>query len=300
MPSSVDPQSVHEPVLMEATITGLALLPGMVVVDGTVGGAGHAQAITKLIGHTGTYIGIDLDSGALAHAERILSGATVVLVEQNYRALESVVRSLGISGVDRVLIDLGLSSDQLEQSGRGFTFSREEPLLMTFQAHPKSDEVTAYDVVNTWSESTLADIIYGFGGDHKSRRIAHAIVRAREQAPIETSWELGVIIKEACGSRGRIHPATQTFQAIRMAVNDEMGSLTDGLEGARAVLNKGGRIAVISFESVTDRVVKQTFREWARTGEMEIITKRPIVATRAEISANPRSRSAKLRIIQKR
>ena len=297
--------TVHIPVLLSEVIDGLSISPTDVVVDGTAGGGGYASRITETLSAKGMYIGIDLDSLALARTEAKIgkTKAKTALVLDNYRNLAAIAQSLGVTAIDKFVVDLGLSSDQLETSGRGFSFQREEPLGMTFTHLPGSDAVTAYDAINGWEEENLADVIYGFGEDPFSRRIAKRIVLARSERPIETSWELAELVKDAYPARlrnGKTHPATRTFQAIRMAVNDEMGSLQEGLQGAKGLLREKGRIAVVSFESVTDRMVKQTFQEWAREGEMEIITKRPIIASEAETKQNPRARSAKLRIIAKK
>lgn len=297
--------TVHIPVLLSEVIDGLSISPTDVVVDGTAGGGGYASRITETLSAKGMYIGIDLDSLALARTEAKIgkTKAKTALVLDNYRNLAAIAQSLGVTAIDKFVVDLGLSSDQLETSGRGFSFQREEPLGMTFTHLPGSDAVTAYDAINGWEEENLADVIYGFGEDPFSRRIAKRIVLARSERPIETSWELAELVKDAYPARlrnGKTHPATRTFQAIRMAVNDEMGSLQEGLQGAKGLLREKGRIAVVSFESVTDRMVKQTFQEWAREGEMEIITKRPIIAGEAETKQNPRARSAKLRIIAKK
>lgn len=292
-------QTVHAPVLLHEVIEGLGILPDDVVVDATLGGGGHAAAILSRLSKHGLYIGIDLDQEAIARVQAKLStsAARVVLVENNYRHLATILRDLEVRSINRMLIDLGLSSDQLDQSGRGFSFNRDEPLRMTFSAHSGG---TAKDAVNHWSEASLADVIYGFGEETKARRIAKAIVGAREVGPIETSGQLADIITDAVGGRrGKAHPATKTFQALRMAVNDELDSLKEGLAAGRGLLAKGGRIAVISFESITDRVVKTTFKEWEREGDMHVVTRRPIAPDADEVACNPRSRSAKLRIVER-
>lgn len=297
-------ESAHIPVLLEETIDGLALSPSDIVVDGTMGGGGHARVIVDRLSKKGMYIGIDLDAEALARVEARLSKAdpTVVLVEDNYRNIDRVCKNIGVTSIDKFVIDLGLSSDQLEVSGRGFTFSKEEPLGMTFNTTPGPDATTAYDAVNHWSEESLADVIYGFGEDPFARRIARKIVEAREAQAIETTHELSEVIASAYPGRmrhGRTHPATRTFQALRMAVNDELGSLEEGLRKVRALLSPHGRIAVISFESISDRMVKRLFLEFSKEGDMRLITKKPLTPSESEIRHNPRSRSAKLRIIEK-
>jgi 16S rRNA (cytosine1402-N4)-methyltransferase len=195
-----------------------------------------------------------------------------------------------------------LSSNQIEESGRGFSFKTDEPLLMTMKKDPQSTEVTANEIVNTWAEDSLADIIYGYGEDRFARRIAKAIVTAREIQPIQTAQELADIIANAVPKFGfkKINPATKTFQAIRIAVNDELGAIKEALPKAFTRLNPaGGRISIISFHSLEDRIVKRFFKEKAEAGEGRLIVKKPIIPSPQEIAENPRSRSAKLRIIEK-
>ena len=200
------------------------------------------------------------------------------------------------------MLDLGLSSDQFETSGRGFTFKNDEPLLMTFKKNPDQGDLTAYQIVNTWEEENIADVIYGYGEEKYSRRIAKAIVNYREKKAIEKTSELVEIISNSVPvfyKRGRIHPATRTFQALRIAVNDELNTLKRGLERGFARLASGGRIAVISFHSLEDRIVKNFNKEKEELEQARIITKKPIVPSEDEVRENPRSRSAKLRILEK-
>lgn len=297
-------ETVHTPVLLHEVINVLALEKGDVVLDGTAGGGGHAEAILAEIGPSGRYIGIDTDAYALARVRaRLGSDPRVTLVEANFRTLDQVAASLDLPALDKILLDLGLSSDQLtgnpEVLGRGFSFMRDEPLLMTLESNPGPETLTARDVVNDWEEKSLADIIYGFGGETRARKIAAAIVYERTLRPIETTRALADIIERAVPKYGRVHPATQTFQAIRMAVNDELGALEEAIEKGIALLRPHGRMAVITFHSLEDRTVKRFFREFEDAGTGIRITKKPIAPERPEILANRRARSAKLRCFQK-
>lgn len=293
---------MHTSVLLQETIDGLDVQSGDVAIDATLGGAGHAKEIVERLGPSGTFVGIDEDSAAIQRAKVLLENqkTRVVLKQSNFRYLDRVLQEAGISSIDRAVFDLGLSSFELEESGRGFSFQKNEPLVMTFSDSPSG--VTAYDVVNTWEEENLADIIFGFGGERYSRRIAEAIARSRENAPIKTSEELAGIVSAAVpGSyrRGRLHPATKTFQAIRMAVNDELGALKEALPKVWGVLKPGGRIAVISFHEHEDRIVKRFFVEKVKHEGARVMSKKPIVPSPVEMNKNQRSRSAKLRIIEK-
>lgn len=293
---------MHTSVLLQESIDGLDVQPGDVALDATLGGVGHAKEIVERLGPSGTFVGIDEDSAAIQRAKVLLENqkTRVVLKQSNFRYLDRVLQEAGITAINRAVFDLGLSSFELEESGRGFSFQKNEPLVMTFSDSPSG--VTAYDVVNTWEEENLADIIFGFGGERYSRRIAEAIARGRENAPIKTSGELAEIVSGAVPvsyRRGRLHPATRTFQAIRMAVNDELGALKEALPKAWEVLRPGGRIAVISFHEHEDRIVKHYFVEKVKYEGARVVSKKPIVPSAAEMNKNPRSRSAKLRIIEK-
>lgn len=294
----------HQPVLLEEVIEGLNLRANDTVVDGTLGGAGHTRAIAEHLDESGTLIGIDADAKALVRAREKLRDVAPIthLVESNFRHLSSVLKKLSISEIDKVLLDIGLSSFQLEESGRGFTFQKDEPLLMTFNESPQEDETTCYDIVNSWEEENIADVIYGFGEEKGSRAIAKAIVEARSSCAIETTKQLAEIVADAIPKKYHvrgIHPATKTFQALRIAVNDELGALTEGLHSAYEHLSSHGRIAVISFHSLEDRVVKRFFREHVDAGHGMLVTKKPITPTPAEVLKNSRARSAKLRIFEK-
>lgn len=294
----------HISVLLQETIQGLAPRVGDTVLDGTGGGGGHALALCREIGSAGTIIVFDQDDDAIERIRERLEScdAQKHLVHDNFRNLAQALDRMGVGTVDRVLFDLGLSSFQLDEAARGFSFRQAEPLTMTFAKHPGSQSFTAHDVVNDWDEEHLADVIFGYGEERYARTIARAIVKARTVHPIETTTELAEIIKAAVPLRyahGRIHPATRTFQAIRIAVNDELGALKEGLASAWKHLSGEGRIAVISFHSLEDRIVKRFFKEREREGGGRILTKRPIEAGEEECHANPRARSAKLRIAEK-
>lgn len=295
--------SVHKTVLLNETVENLNLSKDSIVVDGTFGGGGHSALIAKTFPKV-KIIAIDQDKGAFKKAESKFEGlkASISFHNTNFREVDSVLKKEGINGIDGIILDLGLSSDQLENSGRGFSFMKDEPLLMTMKENPSPEDVTAQDVVNTWGEENLANIIYGFGEEQFSKRIAKGIVEAREIAPIKTTFELVEIIKKSVPNlykKGRIHCATKTFQALRIAVNDELGALEQGLEKGIEALNENGRMSVISFHSLEDRIVKRFFKEKEKEGIVKIITKKPIIGSEQEIKENPRSRSAKLRVIEK-
>lgn len=291
--------TVHKSVLLKESIEGLNLTAGTTVIDGTFGGGGHSEVICEA--KPAKLIVFDQDQEALARGKEKLkdTDCKIEFVHENFRNMNKFVKA---GSVDGILLDLGLSSDQLDVSGRGFSFKRDEPLLMTMMAHPSEELLTARDVVNTWSEENLADIIYGYGEERYARRIARGIKEARENGEIKTTFDLVKIIEASVPAsyrRGRIHPATKTFQAIRMAVNDELGSLEAGLRNGFDLLGKGGRFAVITFHSLEDRIVKKFFKAQVELGEAKLINKKPIIAKEAEIKQNPRSRSAKLRILEK-
>ncbi len=294
----------HIPVLLEESIDNLAIVPGDIVFDGTLGGGGHTKEIIARFGSAVKIIGVDLDSDALDRAEeeiKDLDHDTIFKVSA-FQDADKVFDELNIPKIDKALLDLGLSSFQLEVAGRGFSFMKNEPLLMTMKKDPDGNDVTASTIVNDWSEETLANIIYGFGEEKYSRRIAKAIIEAREIKKIETTFDLKEIIENAVGrfyKKSKIHPATRTFQAIRIAVNTELTGIEQGLEKLFDRLHTNGRIAVISFHSLEDRIVKQFFKKMEKEGFAILINKKPIIPTNDELINNPRSRSAKLRIIQK-
>lgn len=295
--------SIHKAVLLNEIIEGLHLADKSVVLDGTFGGGGHSFEICNR--HKGVkIIAIDQDQNAWESAKGKFEGLNcdVSFTNENFRHLDKVLAKMGIQKVDGIILDFGLSSDQLEYSGRGFSFRHDEPLLMTMKENPSPEDITAQDVVNTWGKESLADIIYGYGEEKQARRIAGAIVEARQKKKIETTFELVKIIESAVPAKfrkGKIHFATKTFQALRMAVNDELGAIGEGLERGLGALRDGGRMAVISFHSLEDRVVKKFYKEKQKLGEVILINKKPIIAGANELTNNPRARSAKLRILEK-
>lgn len=291
----------HIPVLLEETISVLALRPDSVVVDATLGGGGHARRILEELDDRGVYIGIDADPKAIEAADELHRyKATVHLVNDNFSNLGKILGDLQVTPT-AIIADLGWRSDQFESSNKGFSFQKDEPLVMTF-GDPEKHVFTAHDVVNDWSEESLADIIYGYGEERASRRIARAIVEARENGEIKTSLQLASIIESAIPrfkGKGKINPATKTFQAIRIAVNAELQVLQDLLSQGFDLLAPDGRFAVISFHSLEDRIVKHFFNDKIHADQALKLIKKPIVATEEEREANPRSRSAKLRVIEK-
>jgi 16S rRNA (cytosine1402-N4)-methyltransferase len=295
---------MHIPVLLKEVMDGLNLQEGDVVVDGTINRGGHSKEICKLIGESGTLIGIDLDQGALDETAKNLKDAKckIILEKDNFRNLDKVIEKAGIEKVDAILIDLGFSSNQMDESSRGFSFQKNEPLLMTLKDNPTEEDLTAKEIVNSWDEENIADVIYGYGEETFSRQIAKKIVEERKEKRIETTQNLVEVIEKAVPSwykHKKIHFATKTFQALRITVNDEIGALKEVLPKAMDALKDGGRVAIISFHSIEDRVVKQFFRSQKDAGMGIIVTKKPIAPERAEVIENPRARSAKLRVFEK-
>jgi 16S rRNA (cytosine1402-N4)-methyltransferase len=294
---------MHIPVLFKESIDALHIKRDGIYVDGTLGGAGHAAAIAEHLGPDGTLIGFDLDSHAIKRAEEKLATAacTIILVKDNFRNIVRVLAEKGIDHVDGIFLDLGWSSFQIADAGRGLSFQENGPLQMTLNDKPTSEEITAWDIVNTWNESTIADMIYAYGDEVASRKIARAIVQARSQKTIETTFDLVEVILSVLPRKPwmRTHPATKTFQALRIAVNDEYGAVKEVMEAGFEVLKSQGYFAIITFHSGEDRIVKNYFRDLSHAEQALLITKKPITPSDQEISDNPRSRSAQLRIIQK-
>jgi 16S rRNA (cytosine1402-N4)-methyltransferase len=296
--------SGHRTVLLHEVIENLCIQSGDTVVDATLGGAGHARAIAKKLGVKGTLVGFDLDESAIERAKTALEDIrkpAIHLVNANFRNLRAELAKLGVTQIDKVLFDLGWSGYQLE-AGRGFSFLKDELLSMTYSGNPVGNTLTAATIVNEWAEESIADVIFGWGEERYSRRIAKGIVESRVKAPIRTSLQLAEIIRSAVPPAyryGRIHPATRTFQALRIAVNDELGALKEGLTGAWTHLSTGGRVAVITFHSIEDREVKRLFLGWEKSGQGKRITHSPVRAGKEELGKNPRARSAKLRVIEK-
>jgi 16S rRNA (cytosine1402-N4)-methyltransferase len=282
----------HVPVLLQPVLGCLAIVPDGTYVDATFGAGGHAKAILERLGPDGRLIALDADPAAEARASSIID-SRFAFEHANFRQLNEVLDRSGVASVDGVLFDLGVSSMQFDDSERGFSFAKAAPLDMRMD--PDADR-SAYDVLATASEAELADIFFAYGEERAARRIAHAIVERRSagKLPVTTtdfaSLVAGVVHRP--GRRERIHPATRVFQALRIAVNDEMGALRDGLVAAVNRLRGAGRIVVISFHSLEDRMVKRAFRDDER---LEILTKKPLVPDDREIANNPRARSAKMR-----
>lgn len=295
---------MHIPVLLQESIEGLRIQAGGIYVDATTNRGGHSIEIAKKIGVNGVLICIDLDQDALTEArevlEKIKNVPKIHFIHSNFRHLPAILSDLKIVHVDGILADLGISSQELDDSGRGFTFSKDEPLLMTFESKPEEDMTTAYDIVNFWSESTIADILYGFADEKYSRRIARRIIERRESSSIKTTFELVDIIGSAVPALYRhkkTHYATKTFQALRMATNDELGSISDLLEAFPNILASNGRSCVITFHSTEDRIVKHKLRSFENT--LRMINKKAIMPSDEEIKENPRARSAQLRIVER-
>jgi 16S rRNA (cytosine1402-N4)-methyltransferase len=311
-------ESIHRTVLLNETIEGLNLSPSSLVLDCTFGGGGHSAEICKK--YPGVkIIALDQDKSAFEKAKSKFKNlkcdisfaninfkdldkenldCDITFVNTNFKDLDKTE----LKEVDGIVFDLGLSSDQLENSGRGFSFLRDEPLLMTMKENPKEEDLTASDIVNNWSEENLAKIIYGYGEEKLSRRIAKAIVDTRQKTEIKTTFDLVKILEGAIGrayKRQKLHFATRTFQALRIAVNDELGVLQMGLQKGFEILNIGGRMAVISFHSLEDRIVKRFYQNKVKEGKAILINKKPMLATDEELKTNPRARSAKLRVLEK-
>ena len=305
----------HIPVLRDACLEALAIRPAGVYIDATLGGAGHAAGIAGRL-DTGRLVGIDRDEYALSRAAERLAPYRdrVTLVHSDFRRLDGILRELELPGADGILFDLGCSSFQLDDPARGFSYMHDAPLDMRMD---RSGGQTAYDLVNTADASELRRILWTYGEERYAPRIAEAVVRAREQKPVETTGELAAIIAgamPAAARREKQHPAKRSFQAIRIAVNDELTAIEEALRAAVEVLKPGGRLAVISFHSLEDRIVKQVMAEAAqgctcppsfpvcvcgRKPKVRIVARRPIVPDEAECEKNPRARSAKLRVAEK-
>ncbi|HHT71658.1 MAG TPA: 16S rRNA (cytosine(1402)-N(4))-methyltransferase RsmH [Firmicutes bacterium] len=293
---------LHEPVLLQEVLSYLACQPEGVYIDCTVGGAGHAAAMLDRSSPTGRLLGIDQDEAALAAAAKRLQpyGKRVQLTKGNFRCLDEIWQTSGLGAPLGVLFDLGVSSPQLDEKERGFSYQEDAPLDMRMD--PKQ-AVTAATLINTLPERELAQIISQYGEERWAVRIAKFIGQRRQQQPITTTAQMVDVIKAAIPAAARRrgpHPARRTFQALRIAVNDELAALRKGLEAAGRILAPSGRLCVISFHSLEDRIVKHTFRSWAQEGGFTVLTKRPVVPSPEEAKENPRARSAKLRAIRRR
>ena len=288
---------VHIPVLLHESITALAIQNGDVVVDGTFGGGGHSSELDTMYGNTISLICVDLDEDAQKRFEILFQKSSAIFVHDNYKNASAILDVAKKTKANKVLLDIGTSSFQLDTDTRGFSFNSDAPLHMTLSKEGSHTGFTAYDIVNTWEETSIADIIFYYGEDTFARVIAKAIVKARALAPIKTSKELGELIAGVIKRKGRLHPATKTFQALRIAVNDELAVLKEALQAWWEHLAPSGRIAVITFHSLEDRIVKRWMVDLK--DDKRVITKKPIIPSEEELHTNPRSRSAKLRIIEK-
>lgn len=308
----------HKPVLLEECMEGLAIKPQGVYIDGTLGGAGHSMEIYKKIGKGGLLIGVDQDVFALETSKKrllALNGeAKLIFENRNFKFIKDICVELEIKGVDGILLDLGVSSHQLDEAERGFSYQKDAPLDMRMD---RRNELDAGVIVNEYSEEEIKNIIRDYGEEKWAARIASFVVRSRKEKTIETTGELVDIIKAAIPSSARRegpHPAKRTFQALRIAVNDELGILNKTIEDATEVLNPGGRLAIITFHSLEDRIVKNEFQRLVKPctcpPELPVcvcekkpkavhVTRKPITASDQELEENPRSRSAKLRVIEK-
>ena len=305
----------HTPVLLKEAIDGLNIKEDGIYVDGTLGGAGHSLEIVKRL-TSGKLIGIDQDLDAIGKAREVLKDGSdkIILVHDNYVNIEEILSSLHIEKVDGILLDIGVSSHQLDEEERGFSYNKDAPLDMRMD---ETQDFTAWDVVNKYSEEELKRIIWDYGEERWAKRIAEFIVNERKTKPIDTTLQLVDVIKKAIPKKVRMeghHPAKKTFQAIRIEVNGELEVLEKSIPKMCRLLNKGGRIAIITFHSLEDRIVKETFKELNKDcicppeipicvcdkkQEIKIITRKPITPTESEIERNPRSRSSKLRIAER-
>lgn len=303
---------VHIPVLLHEVLNGLNIQPNGTYVDGTVGGAGHAVEIAKQLTDGGRLIGFDRDPDAVAVATERLAPYSATVVHHNYDEMQNVLTEMGIAPVDGVLLDLGVSSHQLDERSRGFSYHDDAPLDMRMS----QTGMTAEELVNTASEAELAHILFTYGEESFARSIARRIVQARQEQPIHTTSELAELIKCSVPAKVRRmkNPCKKSFQAIRIAVNGEFEHLEAGLQAAFSVLKPGGRLAVITFHSLEDRMVKRQFTAWCqgcicppdfpqcvcgRVPEAKLVQRKPIVATETELADNSRSRSAKLRVLER-
>lgn len=289
----------HVPVLLNEILQFLDPKPGNVILDATVDGGGHATEILKKILPNGKLVGIDQDKQLL---DALNSQKNTILINGNFRNLDKLLEPLKIKQLDGVLFDLGMSSLQLEQSGRGFTFQKDEPLLMTYKFPIDADDLTAQKILNEWPEKDIADVVYQYGEERYARRIAKNICEARKKNVFKSTFDLVDVIKKSIPFRHyyKIHPATKTFQALRIAVNDEMIALSEGLEKSWKLLSSGSRLVTISFHSLEDRVIKNFFKNKKNEEDAVILTKKPVFPSTEEIVANPRARSAKLRAAAKK
>jgi 16S rRNA (cytosine1402-N4)-methyltransferase len=290
------PPTQHVPVLAEEIVAWLRPAPGQTMADGTLGGGGHTRLLAEAVGPSGRVVAVDRDPTAVEAAAERLRGLNVRAVEANYSDLPEVLAALGIDAVEGIVLDLGYSSDQLADVERGFSFNSDGPLDLRFDT---TRGEPAWKLIERLSPEHLADLIYKYGEDRFSRRIGRKIAEARREAPIRTAGDLARVVRKAVPRfrDERIDPATRTFQALRIAVNDELKWVEVALRRLPDCLRPGGRLAVISFHSLEDRLVKEAFREDAR---FEVLTRRPVRPSEQEVESNPRASSAKLRVAERR
>lgn len=293
----------HITVMKDESINALEVQRDSTIVDATANGGGHSLGILELLGEKGRLVSIDVDPASCARLRELFTkSANACVVEGNFRNIGALLQDVGVSQVDGILADLGWSTNQFETAsgyeGRGFSFSKDEPLLMTY-GDPLQYPFTARDIVNRWDEEDIANVIYGYGDERSSRKIARAIVEEREKDYIGSSKKLADIIEGAMKRRGKTHPATKTFQALRIAVNDELGALSEFIDKSIALLRPQGRLAIITFHSIEDRIVKHAFKNAVAEGIGTNLIKKPLTPSRDELKQNPRARSAKLRILKK-
>ncbi len=289
----------HTSVLLDESIQALALTDSDIVIDGTFGGGGHTSAMLAS-GKDIHVVCVDLDEEAQKRwQERFRGDRRTQFVKENFKNAVQILSTAHFAQATKVLLDLGTSTFQLLADTRGFSFNSDTPLVMTYAQSGSHTGFDAQTIVNAWSESSIADIIYHYGEDRKARVIARAIVARRAIAPITTSAALANLIEETLGRHGRIHPATKTFQALRIAVNDELGTIKEALAAWLEHIPVGGRIAIITFHSIEDRVVKHWIKNEIKNSHIRVITKKPISPSRKELLENQRARSAKLRAIEK-
>lgn len=296
----------HIPVLLNEVLYWMNPKPNTNVIDATIGGGGHAEVLLERIAPHGKLLGIDWDPGAIAELqkkfEHQIKKERLILFQGNFADISKIMRETKFQYIFGIVADLGMSSDTLEKSGRGFSFQKEEPLFMTYDSNPPADMLTAEKIVNTFPQEELEEIFRKFGEERRARACANAIVKARVRNKIRTSKELAEIIRKANpGRRGRarIHSATKIFQALRIAVNNELDNLERLMEDGVRELEPGGRILIISYHSLDDGIVKRAFKKMASAGDIEILTKKPVGPSKKEILENRRARSAKLRAAKK-
>lgn len=289
---------MHIPVLLKEVLDGLAIKKGEIFLDCTAGAGGHSGAVCRQLGSSVKIVALDQDEDAVNRVKEELFACGSIVKVGNFRNLNRILDETGINQPNKILFDLGLSSNQLEESHRGFSFQKDEPLLMTFEKNPLDYRATAAAIINSWNQEEIADILWRFGEERRARKIAEAIIAERKRQPITTAKQLAALVAKIA-PRGKIHPATKTFQALRIAVNDELNALTEGLVQSFQRLSPNGRLAVISFHRLEDRIVKNFFRDKHQEKLGRILTKKPITPTTEEINRNHRARSAKLRIIEK-